>query len=457
MDSNIVTVIAFAIVIAILVIVCFVILKTLLAPKKIGNIQKLIKMGKSQQAQKVAKAILTKDPKDYVAHYWLGEAYLAEKKSELAFMEFKIVAQHMVFDGTISEVAFRKKLAYLYAKYNENDNALKEYLLLTKQEPKNYENYLECGRLFEEANDHAAALGAYQKVIQLNPRNAKAHAALSNLYVHTKQFADARAEIDTAIKLDPEAPSNYYYLGKILKETHDYPGAVKALERGQRDPEFRQRALIEKGSCYMLAGQLDRATSEFESAVQNSKNEASQETLYARYFLADCYEKNRKIDQAIEQWMEISKRNGKFRDVSTKLNQYKDLQTNDSMKEYLTASPQGFLEIAKKAAKTGFNLVSMKLEATKYGCLMLATEESEESWKNARKQVWLVQFYRISKPIEEAAVQKVADVLKEKKYFKAVIFSSSGFAIEAVNFAENRPIVLAGKEMVESILSRAGI
>ena len=68
-----------------------------------------------------------------------------------------------------------------------------------------------------------------------------------------------------------------------------------------------------------------------------------------------------------------------------------------------------------------------------------------------------MQFYRVSKPIEEAAVQKVADILKEKKYFKAVIFSSSGFAIEAVNFAENRPIVLAGKEMVESILTRAGI
>ncbi|MBQ7167159.1 MAG: tetratricopeptide repeat protein [Treponema sp.] len=454
---NIGTVIAFAVVIAILVIVCFIILKTLLTPKKIGSIQKLIKMGKAQQAQKVAKAILTKDPKDYVAHYWLGEAYMAENKSELAFLEFKCVAQHMVFDGTIPETNFRKKLAKLYVKYNENDNALKEYLLLTKQEPKNPENYLECGRLFEEANDQAAAMGAFQKVIQLAPRNAKAYAALSNLYVHTKQFVDARKAIDTAIKLSPESPSNYYYLGKILKETSDYPGAVKAFEKGQRDPEFRQRSLIEKGSCYMLAGQVDMATSEFEHAVRSAKNDSSQETLYARYFLADCYEKNHKIEEALEQWNEISKKNPKFRDVPTKLNQYKDVQTNDSMKEYLTATPQGFLEIAKKAAKTGFNLVSMNIESTKYGCLMLATEESAESWKNARKQVWLVQFYRTSKPIQEAAVQKVADVLKEKKYYKAVIFSSAGFEIEAVNFAENRPIVLAGKEMVESILSRAGI
>ena len=207
----------------------------------------------------------------------------------------------------------------------------------------------------------------------------------------------------------------------------------------------------------MLAGQVDMATSEFEHAVRSAKNDSSQETLYARYFLADCYEKNHKIEEALEQWNEISKKNPKFRDVPTKLNQYKDVQTNDSMKEYLTATPQGFLEIAKKAAKTGFNLVSMNIESTKYGCLMLATEESAESWKNARKQVWLVQFYRTSKPIQEAAVQKVADVLKEKKYYKAVIFSSAGFEIEAVNFAENRPIVLAGKEMVESILSRAGI
>ncbi len=458
MDNSVGTVVIFAVLIAFILFITVAIFKNLLTPKKIGSIGKLIKAGKAQQAQRVAKAIIAKNPKDFEAHYWLGEAYMADNKSELAFMEFKNVAQHAVFDGRIPEVPFRKQLSKLYLKYNQPEDALKEYLLLTKMEPKNPENFFQAGQLYEQTNQMAPALGFYQNAVQMDKRNAKAHAAISNIYVHMKQFNEAKKEIDTAIKLSPDAPSNYYYLGKILKETNDYPGAVKAFERAQRDPEFRQRALIERGSCYMIADQIDNAIAEYDHAIKCSKNEGSQETLYARYFLASCYEKKHDIEKALEQWTAISKKNSRFRDVATKLNQYKDVQTNDSMKEYLTASPQQFVELAKKAAKTGYNLVSQNVESTKYGCLMLATEDNGgEGWKNARRQVWLVQFYRSSSPIEEGSVRKVADALKAKGYYKAVIFSSSGFAIEAINFAENRPIILAGKEMVENILARAGI
>ena len=49
------------------------------------------------------------------------------------------------------------------------------------------------------------------------------------------------------------------------------------------------------------------------------KENINPETLYARYFLASCYEKIRMIDKAIEQWTIIYKRNKTFRDVSAKL------------------------------------------------------------------------------------------------------------------------------------------
>ena len=133
------------------------------------------------------------------------------------------------------------------------------------------------------------------------------------------------------------------------------------------------------------------------------------------------------------------------------------MQTNDAMKEYLTASPQQFMELCKKAAKTGYNLACQKIEGTNYGCIMLATEDKADSWMNVRKQIFLVQFYRESNAVDEGVVRRVMDTVKDKGYYKAVIFSSSGFTVEAINYAENRQVVLAGKEIVENILARAGV
>ncbi len=104
-------------VIAILAVgICFLawaIIKSLMQPKKLDSIVKLIKQGKFSAAQKMAKAMIAKDPRDYLAHYYLGKAYLADKKNELALMEYKVVNQNAIFDQQIPEIEFRKQLSQL--------------------------------------------------------------------------------------------------------------------------------------------------------------------------------------------------------------------------------------------------------------------------------------------------------------------------------------------------------
>ena len=72
---------------------------------------------------------------------------MADNKPELAFVEFKTVNDNAIFNGNIPELQFRKKIAELYSKYNQPQDALKEYLLLTKMEPQNGDNYYNVGRI----------------------------------------------------------------------------------------------------------------------------------------------------------------------------------------------------------------------------------------------------------------------------------------------------------------------
>ena len=80
-----------------------------------------------------------------------------------------------------------------------------------------------------------------------------------------------------AIQLSPDTFSSYYYLGKILKENKDYAAAVEAFGKALRDPEYKQKSLLERGSCYASADNTEKAIVEFDRAVKASQNDSSQE------------------------------------------------------------------------------------------------------------------------------------------------------------------------------------
>ncbi len=434
----------------------FFIIKNAIAPKKAEILPKLIKQGKNQKAIKLAKQLIQKNQKNYLAHYYLGKAYVKENKTELAIMEYKNVNDNALFGENLDELKFRKEYSELLLKYNQQNEALKNFLLLTKLEPHNAENFYQAGHIYELQNRYDIALGFMQKAAILDKKHAKAHAEIGLMLYRTKQFADAKKEINLALKLSPETYSSYYYLGKILKDNKDLQGAIKAFEKAQRDPDVKIKAIIERGSCYMMAGRYDNAMLDFMREIELDKNNSFPETLYARYFLATCYEKSRKIDKAIEQWEEIYKRNKSFRDVASKLAEYKDLQTNDLMKDYLTCANEEFSVICKDASEKGLNLQILTCDIKKWGCQITGVIKSNDDWMNVRKQVLLLRFYREPEPIEEKIILETLDAMKQLNCTKSYMFSSSGFSQSARRFAENRPIELIEKQKLEVILSKAG-
>lgn len=449
-------IIIIAIAAVVIISLIIIIVKTIISPKRIDAIPRLIKQGKTQNAIKIAKQLIAKDQKNYLAHYYLGKAYIKENRTELAVIEYKNVNDNALFGEGINELVFRSEYSQLLLKYNQQNEALKNFLLLTKLAPQNAENFYQVGRIYEDQNRYDLALGFMQKCAMLDKRHAKAHAEIGLMLYRTKQFNEAKKEIDMAIKLSPETYTSYYYLGKILKDAKDLQGAIKSFEKAQRDPELKQKAIIEHGSCYMIAGRIDNALVDFQRAIELDKQGTQAETLYARYFLAACYEKSRKIDKAIEQWEAIYKRNKSFRDVSAKLSEYKDLQANDYLKDYLTCSNEEFPYICKNAVIKGLGLQVLSCDQKKWGCQITGVNKSDESWMAVRKQVVFIRFYREPEPVEEAQIHEALDEMKTLNSVKSFLFSSSGFNTAAKRYAENRPVELVEKQKLEALLSKAG-
>lgn len=432
-------------------VVAYFVVRSIITPTRVSQLQKLLKQGKTAAVVKAAKQIVAKDSRNADAHYFLGLAYEAENKHELALMELKTVNQIGQFDGLIPELSFRSKIADLYAKFNQPEEALKEYLILVKREPEVAGHYLNIGRLFEERSRSSKAIMYYRKAVELEPRNANAYARLGVLLYRAKKPAEAKETLDRAVRLNPDNHEGWYYLGKISKENKDCVTAVSSFEKASRGPEFKVRALIERGGCFITTGHLERATAELERASKLAED-GSSEALYARYFLAHALERQRRIEQAIEHWEYIYGKKSNFKDVAEKLSQYQDLRADDRVKDFLTVGSEEFLEICKKLT-TALDLQVRDVKSTDGGSDIIAVE-AQSKWRNARKMPKLLRFLRITDTVDESTIRAVHEEMKKQNVTRGVVITSSIFSKKAADFAETRPIELCNKERLQELLKK---
>jgi tetratricopeptide (TPR) repeat protein len=300
------------------------IIKLIISPRRVEALGTLIKQGKTQAAASAARRLIARDSKNAEAHYYLGLAYHAEKKDEEAYREFKLLNQMSIQGKAIPELDYRQTLAQLYEAHGEGEEALKEYLLLTKLAPKRGDFYLQAGKLFAGRGKGDTAREYLQKAGELSPKDGNVYYELGILCYKEKRAPEAKAALERALRLQTgeEQSRTWFYLGKLQKDVKDYDGARDSFEKAARNGEFRIRALVEKGGCYMAQNDTRRAAQDLERAVGGSKDEGSSDSLHARYFLGLCYEKEGEIDKAVVQWEQVYAQKKGFRDVGKKLSQH---------------------------------------------------------------------------------------------------------------------------------------
>lgn len=433
-------------------LVTFFVVRSIIQPKKLATLANLVKQNRLSQAIRAAKKIIAQEPRNPDAHYLLALAYLGDNKPELALMELKTVNQIGQFGEHSPEVPFRKNIAELYRKFNQPEEALKEYLVLLKKDPNNPDYYLQTGALFEERNRTDRAAGYYKKAIELDERNADAYFRVGRVLYKNKKLLEAREYLERAVKLDPDNHEAYYFLGRILKDSKDIPAALSAFEKAQKHSDFKIKALIERGACYLSMNNTESAVSELERAIKLSQDDSAGEVLYGRYFLAAAYEKTRNIEQAIEQWEKIYAKKPGFRDVAEKLAEYQDVRSDDHVKDYMTVNQDAFLKLCEHLTDA-LGLTIREIKPIANGSEVLAVEP-QSKWRNARKLPRLIRFFRVTDVIDESTVRALHEEMKQQNVNRGLIVTSSTYSRVAIDFAESRPIDLYDKEKLHELLKQ---
>jgi len=287
----------------------------------------------------------------------------------------------------------------------------------------------------------------------LKPDHGDAHFRLGKILYKQKKSIEAKIELEKAVKYDPDNYDAYFYLGKLQKDAHDYLSALLYFEKSENDSEMKVKALIERGTCFMNMNNCESAINELDRAIRIGENEKRTEVIYARYFIALCYEKSRQIEQAIEQWEKVYAKRSSFRDVAEKLSQYQEFRTDDRIKDFLTSSKDRFKEICLAMVK------ALKLEVRDVsdlpnGCQIQAVE-AEQKWRGVRKMPKLLRIFRVPEIIDDSFVRSMHEAMKKINVMKGLLITSSTFSRKAVEFAETRPIDLFNKENLREILLKA--
>ncbi len=435
-------------------IIIFFIVRNIFSPKKIITLKNYIKSGNYKGAINIAKDILNKNRNDVEAHYYLGEAYYNLQKFELALVEYKSAEKTGLY-ANISEKALRERLAELYIKTQNTDEALKEYIFLIKQNPTEYSYYYMAGELFLQKNQSDHALKYFVYSVRLNKNHVPSLLNIGTILYENKNYGNAQKYLLHSIKVDQSNFKAYFYLGLIDASLNNYKEALKNFEKSIKDKDLKVRSLMERGKLFISMGNYEEAIIELERALKNCEQEDNIK-MNIKYVLANCFELTRNVTEAIILWEEIYAVSPGFKDVSEKLSNYQELRMDDRMKDFMTATDTDFIDMSKGIAEhMGLNVLEVDIlskDSIELFCL-----EQDTKWRNVKKKPKIIHISRKTAPIDETIIRNLSEKMREKGVIRSVMMTSSSYSKMAVAYAQERPIELIDKNGLQEILKNANI
>jgi len=434
------------------VVILIIMIKKFVSPRQLIAIQQLLESGNTKAAMRQAKNILARNERNPDVHWFLGECYRAENRSDLAIVEYKFITNAGRFTNIASAKMVRGRLAHEYLKLGQIDESQKEFILLSKIEPNNYETYFNIAKLFEEKDYTDPALTNYRKVLSINPQHVQAHMKVGVILIKKQHLNEAKKALMNSLRYDSQNIACYYHLGKISRASGDNDTALVQFERVQQDPELRQRALLERSNIFVAKKDVNRAIGELERAIKLGDEDVPV-VLAARYLLAQCQEATKDLVRAVEQWEEIYEINPKYKDVAEKLALYSDIRADDRLKDFLTASQSTFESYCTKIVES-MGLAIQDVFPRGQDLVEVYALETQSKWRNAKKSPSIVKIFRSVEPIGYDAIRVLYDQMRKINAMRSICIVTSKFTRTAVEFAQIRPIDLIDKDELSKILDK---
>ena len=175
------------------------------------------------------------------------------------------------------------------------DQAIVDAEATVKDNPGNFEAYVDLGMAYFHAERFKDAMTAFQQAITINPSAARAHNGIGRVCYHTGPVQAAIEAYERAISLDRNYIDPYYGLGILYSaQVGDYEAAIRVFKRGLEHNPTEAFLMASLGSTYARAGEFTEAIHHLQQAL-----ELQPENDFAYSWLSIIYLHLKRYDDAI--------------------------------------------------------------------------------------------------------------------------------------------------------------
>lgn len=236
-----------------------------------------------------------------------------------------------------------RRLARVFEKNDQLDEALSEYKRAVELGPDNYANYQDLGALYFKRGRFSESLPYSLKAVDLGPREAGTHFALAVDYLNLCRFAEAEKELRLSIGLKETAPS-VHSLGLVLMFEGRDQDAIPYFQRALQLDQDRYLSWMYLGIAWRRLGNRSEAAHAnrrglelAEAAVARDPRGGYTRSLLA--YLCSQLGSRERAQSEIAQALQLSPRDADVGDMA--LWTYEAMgQRTDALKLAATLSPE---------------------------------------------------------------------------------------------------------------------
>jgi tetratricopeptide (TPR) repeat protein len=412
------------------------------------------------EAERLAKEVLDKDPKNIEGHILMGSVLFAQQQKDKAFEELNKALQ--IDPNRIESYLSMAKFHIAAREPEKAEELFKRAIAINGNSAVAYTEY---GKYLAQQNRQAEAEAALRKAVDVGPTDRNARFILASYYLVNRQFDKAEESYKALAALDPNKPEGQamlgdfysavgrpddsiriyqdllakspdyvqgrYRLAEILLMKGDAQGATAQVDAVFKKDQHDRQALLLRARMKAQKGQPD----DLKSAIEDLKDVLKQEpnSRPGLYFMAQANYNLGYIDQARSFASELEKNYPDY--LPAKLMQLQLAMSGGKPSDYTTASALAtdLLSRVDKTAPDRENSPGILAEVREKALLARGTAQLQlKNVAAARQDYEAAKGIAPKDPVVYNSLALLA--LAEDKQPDAISSFENAVAVDATNF-----------------------
>ncbi|OHD63411.1 MAG: hypothetical protein A2096_16360 [Spirochaetes bacterium GWF1_41_5] len=412
-----------------------------------------VKSGNWNQAIKIYNSLLEKDTQDPEPYFYLGVSYIAKGLPDTAKKYLDHILDKALNNTIITDYMVYSRLAEIYSKKNDLDNALKTLFLMKTIKPQDAETLFKLGVIYFDRELYEKAIENFTECLNIDRAYHKADLYLGLSNFHKLKYKEALPHLLLAQeKLSgPETSKVPFYLGLIYAKSGNNKDALKYFQTALKEGFSQWQCYKGIGDALMQQAENQKAIEAYNSAIAAAdfKDAKGDDIADLRYNLGSLYSRSGNIKSAFIHWKELAVTNPNYKDVAEKIKIFSEINKEDILSRFYSMPGAQFKEVCKNLV-LGMGHEIRNIAMTPRDTIQIYSIYKE----NKQKMDALIEIGRFSSEVGELVMRDFAEKIVLDRIYKGIFITTSSFSKQAIALAGTRTIDLIYGDELKKLLKK---